>query len=216
MSAGAIVWDFGECIEPELNFSMNLAGAKIGCYIDAGVAAKLKVISENGLPPTRKQERKIEAGINRGEFNRVSYTDFGEYKHASNVKSLYESELKAIIPTKLHGIRAEFKTSSKRISDFIDKIIMPKIDLNGERIIIHLSSDGKKVSAYSEETGYVFYEKMIILASKIAFENGQNVALPYSFPVIADDIAKKYGQQAYRITSYNVCYTKLLRALKLV
>jgi len=198
MSAGATVWDFGECVEPELSYCMGVANAEIGCYVDAGIIAKLKVLSKNGLPPTRKQERKIEGGLNRGEFNRVAFSDFGEYRQSSDIKALYQAELSKMLPIQLTGIRVEFKTSNKRIADLMDKIVLPKIDLNGERIVIHLSSDGKKVSAYTDETGYVFYEKMIILASKIAFEKGQDVALPYSFPAIADDIASKYGRQVFR------------------
>jgi len=198
MSAGATVWDFGECVEPQLAFCMGICGAEIGCYVDAGVTARLKVVSKYGLPPTRKQERKIEGGLNRGEFNRVSFLDFGEYKHSSNIKALYETELLKLLPPQLKGIRAEFKTSNTKITELMEKIVTPKIDLNKPRIVFHISSDGKKSSAYTEETGYVFYEKMIILASKIAFEKGEDVALPYSFPVIADDVAKSYGRNALR------------------
>ncbi len=198
MSAGATVWDFGECVEPELAHCMEIIGAEIGCYVDAGVTARLKVISESGLPPTRRQERKIEGGLNRGEFNKVAFSDFGEYKTALDIKSLYEIELLKILPHYLKGVRAEFKTTNNRIAEIMDKIVLPKNDLNGNRIIIHISSDGKKVSAYTEETGYVFHEKLIILASRIAFEGGSNVALPFSFPQIANNIAESYGKKVHR------------------
>lgn len=198
IAAGADVWDFGDCVEPELAYCMGLAGIELGCYIDAGVTARLRVVSENGLPPTRKQDRKIEGGLNRSEYNKASYSDFGEHKSSSTLKILYENELLKLVPTQLKGVRLEIKTSSTRITKMLEKILLPKSDHNGERIVIHLSSDGKKCSAYTEETGYVFYEKMVLLASKILFENGENIAIPYCFPTIVDELAKAYGKQALR------------------
>ena len=35
--------------------------------------------------------------------------------------------------------------------------------IDGERIIFNLSADGTRVSAYSEETGYVMWEKLVAM-----------------------------------------------------
>lgn len=204
MSAGGEVWDFGECIEGEISFCMRACGIKIGCFIEAGKTSRLKVLSENGLNPTRKQERKIEGGLNRGEYNKVKFDEFGAVKSSSSIKNLYRQSLNSILPSKLTGIRPEFKTSCTRVADIISEIIPQKIDVNGERVIFHISADGRKASAFTEETGYVFYERLIVLASIIVFEKGRDVSLPYSFPLIVDDIAKACGRKVLRF--YNCSF----------
>ncbi|MFA5658806.1 MAG: sugar phosphate nucleotidyltransferase [Oscillospiraceae bacterium] len=198
MSAGRSVLDFGECTEPSLAFCMKAAESEIGCFIDGGNTVRLKILSENGLSPTRAQERKIEAGLNRSEYRRAAFNEFGEYKRASDILELYEANIRKILPPDLNGIRAEFKTTSMKIAELIDRTITPLVDIDGERIVVHISGDGKKASPYSDETGYIFYEKMVLLGCKIVFEQGRDVALPFSFPAAADELAKKYNRRVLR------------------
>lgn len=198
MSAGASVLDFGSCVEPQLGFCMGISSAKIGCYIDVGNQARLKVIAENGLPLTRAQERKIESGLNRAEYRKAAFDEFGEYKKAADILELYEEKIKNILPKNLEGLRPEFKTTSMKIAELIDRTITPKFDINGERMVFHISGDGKKASVYTDETGYVFYEKMVLLGCKIIFTAGQNIALPYNFPAAADELAKSYNKSVLR------------------
>lgn len=198
MSSGGQVWDFGECIESEISFCMRLGNIKAGCYIDAGKIAFLKVLSDNGLLPTRSQERKIEGGLNRNEFSKADFNNFGSVINCESMKVMYKRALESMLPLKLNGICPKFKTGCESASKIISEIIPQRIDLDGDSIIFHISADGRKVSAYTEGTGYVFYEKLIILAEKIYFENGKDVSLPYSFPLVADEIAQKYGRRVLR------------------
>ena len=198
MSSGGEVWDFGVCIEGQMSFCMKSCGIKIGCFIESGKTTRMKILSENGLNPTRKQERKIESGLNRAEYNKVSFDSFGKLNESNAIKFFYAQWLNSILPKKLVGVRPEFKTSCKIVANIVSDIIPSKVDVNGEKIILHISADGRKASAYTEETGYVFYEKLVVLASKIAFEDKKDVSLPYSFPLIVDEIAKKYERSVLR------------------
>jgi len=60
------------------------------------------------------------------------------------------------------GIRADFYSSSERILSVCEKILEGRNDKNGERIAFRISGDGRRISAYSEETGYVFRDRLIL------------------------------------------------------
>lgn len=198
MSSGGEVWDLGECCQSELEFALRSAGLDIGCYVDAGIVTKFKISAENGLPLTRKQERKIEGGLNRSEYPRVGVSDFGNIIDAGSFKALYFENLLRAAPEKLNGIRAEVSTANRRISEIFRRIFDKINDRSGERMIFHVSSDGKRLSVYSDETGYVFYEKLLLLACLKFFAAGEDVALPYSAPAAADVLAGKFGAKVRR------------------
>jgi phosphomannomutase len=112
------------------------------------------------------------------------------------MKKLYELELKSRIPSNVK-IDIGVSTSNKYIRNLFDNLVKANPD-SSERIVFQISSNGKKASAFSEETGFVFYEKLVAICCQNLFEQGQDVALPYSFSQTIDEIAKQYGRKVYR------------------
>lgn len=198
LASGADVWNLGECIETELIFSMSQSNIKFGCFVESGIVTKIKFFGENGLPLTRKQERKIELAVNNSDYSRAGFSEFGKIQDIYSVKELYANHIRQQIGTKLHGFNVSVNSANKRVTEICSKILSTVNDKDGDHIIFHISSDGKKLSAYSDETGYVFYEKLILLGCRFAFEKGEEVALPYSAPKMADNIAKAYGKTIKR------------------
>lgn len=191
LSSGGTVWDLGRCAEPELDFALRHGTPPAGCYIEAGVTAKLKIFGSNGLPLTRAEERKVENGMNRSEYPRIGFNNFGKVLGMSSLKQLYAEELKRLLPRRLKEIRAEINTASVRIREILSPILEEINDRNGERVVFHISSDGKKISAFSENTGYIFYEKLLLMACSVILQSGRKAPLPYSAPVAADIIAEQ-------------------------
>lgn len=198
ISSGGSVYDFEVCTEPQLYYCMKLINADMGCFIDGGETSALKVFAECGLPVTRNQERKIEAGLNRNEFTREGALSFGNYYSAKDIKELYKAYLKSILPKKTDGINIEIKCSDKTAFDFASELFESIRDEKGERLIVHLSSDSKKISIYTDRTGNVFYEKLVLLGCRIMFEKGEDVSLPYHFPTAAEKLAYIYGRKTER------------------
>ena len=198
LAAGSDAWCIGECVETELDFAMRNAALDLGCYIDSGVVTKLKIVSEKGMPLTRKQERKIEAGLNRSEYTKSSFNDFGELLDVPSLKDLYFNELSGIVKTQLKGIRIEISTANSRIAKIGQRLLSEINDVNGERIVFHISTDGRRASAYTDELGYVFYEKLMLLCCESYFQKGIDISLPYSSPAIADALAVRYGSKVLR------------------
>ncbi len=202
MSSGGECWLLGESTEPEFASGVKSCTLDIGCYIEAGITAKIKFVSSDGLPLTRQQERIIESGLNRNEYRRSGFTHFGTIKHCSEINELYNLSLRRGLPKKLSGINVSVTTSEPRIAKICNDLLAEINDKNGERLVFHISSDGKKISAYTEETGYVFYEKLILLCCLKCFQLGIDISLPHSFPTAADNLATQYGRKVLRYSSF--------------
>lgn len=201
MSSGVEVWDFGECTQPEMDYCMVATGITSGAYIESGEVTKLRAISEFGLLPTRKQERKIEAGINRSEYAKASFNEFGNYKKANDIVALYKKHIESLCTDEFKGFYIQVKSADERALELLSQIVFKRNDYDGQKIIINLTSGGRLATFYSEDTGYVFYQKLIMLCCLIYFKNGKDVSLPYHFPSVADTLAQAYGRKVLRYYS---------------
>ncbi len=119
----------------------------------------------------------------------MTYEQYGEEYEVGSMKSLYAGYLDRLMPRRFRGVNVEVRTSVPEIAEIFDTVFAPRNDLNGERIVFHLGSEGKRASAYTDKTGYVFHERLVLLGAKIAFDKGLAVSLPYAFPTAADELA---------------------------
>lgn len=202
MAAGRNVWFLDEVTEPELCCCIRICGAGAGCFIEAGISAKMRFFSSDGLPLSRREERYIENGINRGEYRRSGFMRFGSILECSEIRELYRSRLQKLFHHKLNGIRAVIKSPNRRITDTCEEMLKEINDDSGEPIIFHISGDGTKISAFTEETGYIFYEKLVLICCKDRFTKGLDAALPADFPTAAESLAETYGRKVLR---YSLC-----------
>lgn len=204
-AAGAEAWFFGVCSAPALEFCTAKSGLAAGCWIEAGITAKIRLCSGDGLPLTRAEEKIIESGLNRSEYRRASFSRFGEIRDSAAITGLYSAMLENSAPRKLTKIKAVLNTSGSSVSGVCEKIlerINGRGGENRETIVFHIGGDGKGISAYTEATGYVFEEKLLLLACMKRFSEGYDAALPYDFPKAADKLAKKFGG---RVLRYSGC-----------
>ena len=57
-------------------------------------------------------------------------------------------------------------------------------------MVVQLSPDGVKAALYSDESGFVPYEKLIFICCNHIFSQGRDAALPFDFTFAAEDYAK--------------------------
>lgn len=201
-AAGGEAWLFGATSEPALCFCTEKSGLSGCCYIDSGVTTKIRIFSGDGLPLSAVEERLIENSLNRGAYRTASFNRFGRIKDVSAMAMLYENELEKTAPEKLTKIRAVLNTSGKAVSDICEKILGKINKKDGAPVVFHINSNGRGVSAYTEETGYVFEEKLVLVCCKNLFEQGSDVSLPVDFPTAAERLAEQYGR---RVLRYSLC-----------
>lgn len=197
-AAGAEAWLFGSCTAPALAYCAAKSRLSAGCRADAGVTAKISLCSGDGLPLSRSEEKIVEGGLNRGEYRRAGFMHFGQLRDTEAIVGLYKNMLEECAPKSLSGVKAVLNTSGGTVSDMCGDIIKRISDKNGEPIVFHIGSDGKGASAYTEETGYVFEERLILICCTERFSRGMDVALPYDFPRAADRLAERYGRTVLR------------------
>ena len=197
-AAGAEAWLFGSCTAPALAYCTARSRLSAGCRADAGVTAKISLCSGDGLPLSRSEEKIVEGGLNRGEYRRAGFMHFGRFHDTAAILGLYKNMLEEEAPRSLNGIKAVLNTSGGAVTDMCGDIVKRISDKNGEPMVFHIGGDGSGLSVYTEETGYVFEEKLILICCADRFARGMDVALPYDFPRAADRLAEKYDREVLR------------------
>lgn len=197
-AAGAEAWLFGSCTAPALAYCTARSRLSAGCRADAGVTAKISLCSGDGLPLSRSEEKIVEGGLNRGEYRRAGFMHFGRLHDTAAILGLYKNMLEETAPRSLNGIKAVLNTSGGSVTDMCGDIVKRISDKNGEPMVFHIGGDGNGLSVYTEETGYVFEEKLILICCADRFSRGRDIALPYDFPRAADRLAEKYDREVLR------------------
>ncbi|MBP0965268.1 MAG: hypothetical protein J5999_08250 [Oscillospiraceae bacterium] len=203
-AAGGEVSDIGGATAEETAFAVRKAELSAGCYVDAGVTARVSLISSDGLPLKRHEERIVEAGLNRGDYPKNGFPRFGGIQDMSSISELYKLHISALCKAPLNGVRVRISSSDDRICKLGAELLAPVNSPSGREIVFSISSDGRKASAYSEESGYVFWERLVMIAAIKAFSEGRTVSLPCEFPAAADKLAEKYRGTVLR---YGCCPT---------
>lgn len=201
MSTGISVWNLGISHERAADFAAKILGADVYAVVSANPAPKLILRCPGGLRIKRNLERDIEKHLKTKVFRQKDILDFGSLKNADNINEMYISHLKSAFPKKLKGINVTVKTSNTKTADEIDRLITPVNDINGEEIIFHFLDNTGKVTAYSEKTGYILHERLILLCVKIHFEKNEDIAVPFTLPCVFDELAGNYSANLYRYFS---------------
>lgn len=201
MCSGAVVCDIGECTLPQLIFALNRTNGKLCVFSDSLSHSKLTILSSGGMPIDRKTEAAFECAAFKGSYRHKNTQEMCKAFDLDSEKLFYEEYLNDILPEIFDNFNVEIRTSSRIIAQISDRLFRKRNDIDSsdsDKIIFHISCDGKKCSAYSEKAGNISWEKLVCICCDSAFERGTSVALPYAFPTAADNIAEKRGGSLYR------------------
>ena len=198
LSAGTDVCFVEKCTLGQLIFALNRTGAVFGIYAKGGAHCSLKILAAGGVPLYADRERAIEKAYLMGTFRKPSEEKLGREFDLSCEKYMYERYLLSILPDMLKGVNAEIRTCCRETAECADRIFHDRNDLNGEKIVFHISCGSSKCTAYSESSGNVTWEKLVNLCMEYAFENGRAAAVPYTFPSSADWLAEDKNGRLYR------------------
>ena len=207
-AAGGTAVMVGDVSLPELLYSVRISGCGCGCYIDSGITTAVRLCAADGLPMDEQERRYIEKAYADGEYRRVGYSHFGSINRYSDIHKLYSSHLGNIPVSPACGISVQLTCSDENIYRICTELLLERgyrkrgtDDKNG--IVFHISSDGMNISAYSAETGYIFYDRLIMLCIiyRMKYENGET-AVSSKIPAAADKIAAGFGKKLYRYSAY--------------
>lgn len=208
LSSGTEICDFGSCFESLFNFAVTFFELNAGVFVRmAGNRAVIELTGAGGLGLGRAAERKIESAMTTGEISRCRPEEYSEPFVMQGVKAVYQRELGKSAPQDF-----EFPVSVRSANREIQKMLIQVLKQSGcpietgktGNICLHSDVYGTHASFICEDGTFLSQEQSLALGCMAAFENGEDVALPFSAPRIIDVLAKRYG---CRVLRYLECPT---------
>lgn len=197
-SAGVNVWLIAEASRGELLFAGSETACTMGIEVSVDFKTCLRIFSKGGIKIPLPLEKRIEENLNFRSFRLSKPDDFGKITQGQAFKALYISRLEKNLPERFHGINVRVRTNDILVAKIADEIFRKRNDVNGEEIVFHINAAGEGISAYSEKTGYVFKEKLLLTAAKNQLSQGHNVALPETFPDAAEKVSENLSGGVFR------------------
>jgi mannose-1-phosphate guanylyltransferase/phosphomannomutase len=201
ISSGAKIYDFGSCFETLLNFAVSFCGCGLGLFArSAGSRAVLRLIDGSGLTLNRTQERKMDHAFSTGEFRRCTPLDYGRPLLMSGIRAVYTSQLKKLAPERLSGLYVTVHSTNKEVSHLLRETLH-ELGCSEGGIKIHITASGGSASFFDENGDYIDAARALALGCIVAFENGEDVALPFEAPRAIDTLAARYNRRVLRYLS---------------
>ncbi len=201
LSTGGSVWDFGACIGPQFDYFVNFGRIHTGVYLAGGPKACIRLVSAGGLPAPRPVERGIEARLAGGDFLRAGWESVRGLTDMSSMQQLYRQELIGMAPRGLSGMTVRVKGSDFECVRLLSSILTTmgcSLAEEGEDVRLYIGAQGRRLSLYSRDAGYLWPEQVLALCCLLEMEAGNDVAVPYDAPLVLEEIAEKYGRRVRR------------------
>ncbi|HIZ20529.1 MAG TPA: NTP transferase domain-containing protein [Firmicutes bacterium] len=202
LSTGGGVWDFGACIAPQFDYFVNFGRIHTGVYLSGGPRACVRLVSAGGLPAVRSVERGIEARLAGGDFLRAGWDAVQGLTDMSSMQQLYRQELIDLAPHGLSGTVVAVKGSDyacvKLLSSVLTTMGCSPAVREGEGLRLHIGAQGRRLSLYSREAGYLWPEQVLALCCLMELEAGRDVAVPYDAPLMLEELARAFGRRVRR------------------
>ena len=192
-AAGARCVFAGECCAPAAAYAAKSLGCTAGCHIHTEITASLSLFSGDGLPLYRSYEEKIEKALQSSK--ELPYSHFGDIRSFGGADELYAAKAASFLRSEPAKVYADVYSSSPSVMRVCGDILSGRGNKNGERIAFRISADGRRISAYSDETGYVFRDKLIMLCCRRLFEQGKDAAVCGKAPRALEKLAGLYGRK---------------------
>ncbi len=196
MSQGKKLWDAGICTQAQLRFCIRESSADCGIFIENCCGnKKLLLFSSGGHTLTSEEEMEFTEAINESR-TLENVSSEGQIISADVLSDMYFTGMKQKFIS-LKNCNIKINSSSRIIRDFALENL-PQRNCSPETVTFSIPGNGLRASAYSDETGCVFWEKLVLICCNDEFEKGKDMALPCDFPVIAEKTAASWNRIIYR------------------
>lgn len=202
--AGGKITDCGVCSLPALIHLSRVMNAKGLVYIEASSDSKITLLNKGGLPLTRVQERKMEQGINRGDYPNAHWDSFGEIKTFKNSSLLYSTELEEASNFSCR-YNVKLNCSNPLVSAAADYPFKKISNTKGEILNIGINREGTKAEFFVSESEKADYADLVTIVGQSFMEKGQDVAVPLEFPSVMEEAAKSISKTSYAVKRFYQC-----------
>lgn len=198
LSTGATVWDFGACIPPQFDYFVGFGRMPVGLYVSGGPQSRVRLVGEGGLPAARPLERALEQRLASDDVRRVSWDAWRQPTDMRGMQQLYRQELVSLAPLGLGGQAVTIRGADSACVRLLREVCTVLGCELGGSLRLHVGADGRQLSVYDEQAGYLWPYQVLALCCLAALEQGQDVALPADAPQALDELAAAYGRRVWR------------------
>ncbi len=194
-STGKGCFDCGNTPLPSLLHSAELLNCDIIVHVNAKTRTEILIYNKGMLPLTRIQERMLENALNRGEYLTASWNNFSSINKFTGAAHLYNAMLESITDFEVpYSITLECSNSNSGMyTPFLAKIGTGK-----KTLVITMNERLTKAEISDDEGNSIDYNAMVMLAINSELQKGNETALPFAFPRVADIIADRYSKKIQR------------------
>ncbi|MCM1579015.1 MAG: hypothetical protein NC078_09490 [Ruminococcus sp.] len=185
----------GECSAWAAANAVKVLGCAMGCHVHTEITPLFRLFAADGLCLDAAAEDRITAQILSPKQKELPYSHYGVISEFSGTRELYVSSLRKRPGGSVKGVYADVYSSSAAVTEEALRALKGKNDPGGERIAFHIGADGGRLSAYSDSTGYVFREKLLMLCCRELFERGEDAAFCGRPPRWLEKMAAGYGRK---------------------
>lgn len=201
-SAGARAILAADAALPAVCYASAQANTDLLLYIEAGAEVTLRLLSQGGLPLTEVQEDALTHALDSRALVQIPHGEFGEIIRLDSAQALYEHALRHRFPA-LRRTDISVSTSDGRLRRLGAQLFGDGAEQSG--LTLQLSADGRQLSLYSDQTGFVRAERVLLLCCLAVLEQEGCTALPADAPQAAEQIAQKTGGRLLRCSMDGSC-----------
>lgn len=190
-AAGSEVILAGECAAPATSYAGTMLGCTLTAFVHTEITSVIQLYDREGMGLFRSTEERILSAA--GHAKSLPYAHFGRITAFDSADKLYAAKMRETVKGELHGIFADICSPSSSVIKVCDEILLGKNDKNGTRIAFHISGNSGRSSAYTEETGYVNEDRLILLCQRDRLSRGESIAVCGKPSMALEGLAKEYG-----------------------
>lgn len=189
---GAQVWDAGICALPQLIHAAGAADCSAMLWVQGDTHMKLLPFGTAGLPLSSGMVRRLRQALAAEVSTKL--IPGGKIVDAAPLHMLWEAQCRKLLPELPFEI--EVSCGDPLLRRTAQRLFGGG---SGERIVLALTEDGTGASAFSQNSGMVRHEQLLLLSLLSMRERGEALALPADFHPAAEQFAAKCGGRILRV-----------------
>lgn len=197
VSQGAQVWNASICARSQLIHIGKTVGCDALLWVQGDGVIRLHPYGKYGLSPDDLQNQRLSQALETKLSTRI--VPCGKRHNARPFLALWEDSVRRILPEEHAAV--EICCGDPALRKTAESLFSGGI---GERIVLNLSEDGTTCTAFSQKSGMVRHEQLLLLSLLSFRENHEALAIPAQFHPAAEEFAAWCGGRIVRMHTPSV------------
>ncbi len=193
VSQGAQVWNAGCSALSQLIDLCGRVRADAILWVKGNAVLHLLPRMAGGFVPDSTQLRRLRQALAASVSTRIP--ECGKLRGASQLLPLWEDGIRSILPETM-PCAVEVSCGDPHLRSTAESLFSGG---TGQRIVLSLSEDGTKASAFTGDAGMLHHEQLLLLSLLSFRETGEALALPAEFHPAAEGFASRFGGRILRL-----------------